>query len=166
MDIDVLMEDARWREVGLEHLVQAAVAATVEFLALDPSAIEISVLACDDARIAALNRDHRGKPVPTNVLSWPAEDLRDEDEGMTPVDPTPDPDGSLALGDLALAYETCLREAEEQGKTPSDHVIHLIVHGTLHLLGYDHMRVRDAALMEGIERKILGKMGIDDPYRE
>lgn len=166
MEIDVLMEDARWAAFDLEHLAQAALNETCAYLKLDPSAMEVSILACDDVRIAALNRDHRGKPAPTNVLSWPAADLSAETDGRSPAPPRPDPDGALALGDLALAYETCLREAAEQGKSATDHVTHLLVHGTLHLLGYDHVRVRDATLMEGIERKILGKMGIDDPYRE
>ncbi len=75
-------------------------------------------------------------------------------------------DGPFAteLGDLAIAFETCAREAQEAGKTMADHVTHLIVHGTLHLLGYDHLRDGDATLMENLETEILGKMGIADPY--
>lgn len=69
------------------------------------------------------------------------------------------------LGDIAISYDTCLREAQSAGKPMPDHVTHLIVHGVLHLLGYDHVRDRDATLMEGLETVILGKMGIADPYR-
>ena len=166
MDIDVLIEDARWNAIDLNKLAQNALSETLAFLGIASDYVEVSVLACDDRRIAALNRDHRGKSSPTNVLSWPAENLGAAEDGARPIPPTPDPDGTLALGDLALAYETCSRESVEQKKLMSDHVTHLIVHGSLHLLGYDHQRDSDATLMEDIERKILGKMGLDDPYME
>ena len=71
---------------------------------------------------------------------------------------------TIPLGDIAIAYDTCAREADEAGKSMNDHVMHLIIHGTLHLLGYDHIRDTDATLMETVEVAILGKMGIDDPY--
>ena len=74
-------------------------------------------------------------------------------------------DGVTTLGDVAIAYETCATEAGVSGKPMAEHVTHLVVHGVLHLLGYDHIRDPDAALMQGIETKILGKMGLDDPYR-
>jgi probable rRNA maturation factor len=70
----------------------------------------------------------------------------------------------LSLGDIAIAYETCARESAEAGKPLQDHVTHLLVHGVLHLLGYDHVRDRDATRMEGLESEILGKLGLDDPY--
>jgi probable rRNA maturation factor len=78
--------------------------------------------------------------------------------------PEADFTGEIPLGDIAIAYETCAREAQEAGKPLADHLRHLIVHGLLHLLGYDHIRDPDATLMEGLEVEILGKMGIDDPY--
>ncbi len=127
-------------------------------------AAEVSVLGCDDARIGTLNAEFRGKPVATNVLSWPETDLAPADDGAAPTQPRPDPDGIHRIGDIAISYDTCLREAEAQGKPLADHVTHLLVHGTLHLLGYDHMRPQDAACMEALEVKILGKMGIPDPY--
>lgn len=102
----------------------------------------------------------------TNVLSWPADDLSAVIPGALPDAPQPDVTGTIALGDLALSYDTCAREAAAQGKSLEHHVTHLIVHGVLHLLGYDHTRDADADLMEGCERKILGNMGIDDPYIE
>ncbi|MGY9049177.1 MAG: rRNA maturation RNase YbeY [Rhodobacterales bacterium] len=164
---DTLIEDDRWRGITLESLAEVAARATLAHLAFDPDHFEIALLACDDARIAVLNADFRDKPVATNVLSWPAWDLSAEDDGETPEAPeegsAEDPE---SLGDIAISWDTCAREAAEAGKPLSDHVSHLIVHGVLHLLGYDHIRDGDATLMEGHETAILGKMGIDDPYRD
>ncbi|MEO0865836.1 MAG: rRNA maturation RNase YbeY [Pseudomonadota bacterium] len=161
-DIDILIEDARWQAAGLETLAMRAVTATLDQCGI-PFA-DLSLLACDDARIATLNAEFRQKPTPTNVLSWPEEDLASQEPGGAPNAPTPGPDGTISLGDIAITYDTCAREAREQGKPMADHVAHLLVHGTLHLLGYDHIRDGDAARMEALEVKILGKMGIPDPY--
>lgn len=162
---DTIIEDDRWEEAGLEDLAETAARAALVHLGLDPEGFEIAVLACDDARIAELNAEFREKPTPTNVLSWPSEERGAEVEGQAPELPEAE-DGPFAteLGDLAIAFETCAREAQEAGKTMADHVTHLIVHGTLHLLGYDHLRDGDATLMENLETEILGKMGIADPY--
>jgi probable rRNA maturation factor len=174
---DTQIEDDRWLQAGLEGLAETAACATLTHLGLDPDLYEISLLGCDDARIAVLNAEFRGKPAPTNVLSWPAQDLAAEEEGEAPYvpDATPqdDPfafdeddnaDEGIALGDIAIAYDTCAREAAETGKPMAHHVTHLVVHGTLHLLGYDHVRDKDATLMETIEVAILGKLGVPDPY--
>ncbi|MEL6450206.1 MAG: rRNA maturation RNase YbeY [Pseudomonadota bacterium] len=161
-DIDILIDDPRWHGAGLAPLATRAITATLDHLALGPA--ELSLLACDDVRIATLNADFRGKPTPTNVLSWPEADLAPAQDGGTPAPPTPDPGGALALGDIALAYDTCAAEAAAQNKAFSDHVTHLIVHGTLHLLGYDHIRDGDARRMEAHEVEILGNLGISDPY--
>lgn len=164
MTIDVVMQDERWAAVTLETLAANAAHASLDFLGLDPDACECALLACDDEQIATLNAEFRGKPVPTNVLSWPAADLAADSEGAKPVSPSPDITGEIALGDIAISYDTCLREATETGKSLAHHTTHLIVHGLLHLLGYDHIRDRDATLMEETEVKILGTLGIDDPY--
>jgi len=171
---DTQIEDDRWAGAGLITLAEGACRATLDQLGLDPDLYAVSLLGCDDARIAVLNAEFRGKPVPTNVLSWPAQDLAAEEEGEAPYvpDDTPqdDPFGieveeeGIALGDIAIAWETCAREAAETGKPFPDHVTHLVVHGTLHLLGYDHLRDKDATLMETIEVAILGKLGVPDPY--
>ncbi len=163
MTVDCVIEDTRWTELDLETLAAAATAAALDGVGLDGSVWDISLLACDDARIAALNADFRGKPQPTNVLSWPAMERGVAVAGETPSPPDPvDPE----LGDIAISYDTCAREAAEAAKSMADHTTHLIVHATLHLLGYDHERDADATLMEGLESQILGNMGLADPYRE
>ena len=162
MSVDCVVEDDRWGDI--DALAQLATDATLERLGLEPSVFEIGLLACDDARIAVLNADFRDKPKATNVLSWPSEERGAVIDGEMPPSPQPAPDPEL--GDIAIAYDTCAREADEAGKSMRDHTLHLIVHGTLHLLGFDHERDRDATLLEGLETEILGKLGIPDPYRE
>lgn len=158
--VDILIEEPLWEEADLAQLAKRACAATLQALYLS-EALEVSLMGCDDTRIAALNGDFRDKPTPTNVLSWPAVDLHPDVPGATPYLPDPeDPE----LGDIAIAYQTCLREAEAQGKPFDNHVTHLLVHGTLHLLGYDHETEADAALMEAHETRILAKLDIPDPY--
>lgn len=166
-EIDIEVTDPAWHSAltggaPLEALAEAAIDAVC--LHFDLDAVEVSVLACDDAQIATLNADFRDKPVPTNVLSWPAEALEAEVPGGAPRAPVAGPDGLIALGDIAIASGTCVRESEALERPLAHHVTHLIVHGTLHLLGYDHIEDADAALMEGVEIEILGKMGIDNPY--
>jgi probable rRNA maturation factor len=161
--VDPIIEDPRWDAAELPALAERAAAATLAHLGLDTGAFEIALLACDDARIATLNADFRGKPQPTNVLSWPSEERGAEADGGAPLPPDGD---DPELGDIAIAFDTCAREAAERGLPLADHATHLIVHGTLHLLGYDHQRDLDATLMEELETAILGKLGLADPYRE
>ncbi|WP_049645301.1 rRNA maturation RNase YbeY [Candidatus Rhodobacter oscarellae] len=153
MEIDVIIEAPEWREAGLEALALWAAKALAEHLGLG-AGCEAVVLGCDDARITTLNGDFRDKAAPTNVLSWPSEDR----------DPNGSPPAGEELGDVAIAFQTCAREAADQGKPFSDHVTHLLVHGILHLLGYDHMCEKEAAEMERIEVEILAKLGVADPY--
>lgn len=151
----------------MDALAERATKATLRHLGLKPRRFEISLLACDDARIATLNSDFRGKPVATNVLSWPSEERGAECDGAMPDLPTATAaNAPYELGDIAIAWETCATEAVAAGLAMRDHVTHLVVHGTLHLLGFDHIRDLDASLMESIERAILGKLGIADPYRD
>lgn len=166
MTLDLTIDDSNWASLNLEALAASATSATLTHLNLDPDLCEISLLACDDSRIAQLNGDFRDKPIATNVLSWPATDLAAEIPGKPPVKPEPDWDGEFALGDIAIAYGTCQTEAAAANKPMAEHVTHLIVHGVLHLLGYDHIRDPDATLMERFEVEILGKLGMDDPYRD
>lgn len=113
---------------------------------------EVSLVLADDATVRDLNRDWRGKDKPTNVLSFPAED------------DFPMPDAPRLLGDIVLARETVAREALEQSKSFDHHLSHLVVHGLLHLLGYDHIEDREAEEMEALEIDLLAAMGIPDPY--
>lgn len=158
------MEEPQWRLLDLTGLCERAASATLALHGLSTDACELSLLATSDSEIAILNQTFRGKARPTNVLSWPAQDLAPDTPGATPAAPGRDPDGMIPLGDIALAFETCAREAAEQKKPLGVHVTHLIVHGLLHLLGYDHETEADAALMEGLEITILETLGLPDPY--
>ncbi|QUJ75411.1 rRNA maturation RNase YbeY [Sulfitobacter albidus] len=162
--LDLLIECPAWAGCDLDALAPRAVAATLRHLDLDLDRCEVSLLACDDARIATLNADFRGKPTPTNVLSWPAQPLAPPAPGQAPPPPEQGFDGMIELGDIALSHDTCVREARESGLPVKAHLTHLIVHGTLHLLGFDHITDADAALMQGLEVEILGNLGLDDPY--
>ena len=150
--LDVIAEFAPWGEAGLDACAQAAVPTVLVHLGFDPAGHEVAVLGCDDAAIARLNAEFRGKATPTNVLSWPSAALQPGDAPL------------LELGDIAISFETCRREAADQGKAFRDHVTHLLVHATLHLLGYDHENDAEAAQMEHLEVEILGKLGLANPY--
>ena len=120
--------------------------------------IEISVRFADDAEVRALNAAYRGKDRPTNVLSFPMVQ-RDLLDGLANTD-----DGEVLLGDIILAHGVCEREAAEKGVSTAVHATHLVVHGTLHLLGFDHEGDSEAEAMEAIERSALASLGIADPY--
>jgi probable rRNA maturation factor len=142
-----------------EGVVGRAVRAALAAARL-PGPAEVSVLLADDARLRGLNRAWRGKDRPTNVLSFPA-----LDGGAWPG--LPPGAGPVPLGDVAVALETVLREAAAEGKAPADHLAHLVVHGTLHLLGHDHEAGEAEALaMEALEVEALARIGVADPYRE
>ncbi len=163
--VETAIEDARWEAFGLAALSTRAVQAALSGAGLPVEGFAVSLMGCDDARIAGLNADFRGKPQTTNVLSWPSAERGSEFAGEAPEPPVPGlPDDPEPLGDIAIAWETCEREALAQGKPLTDHVTHLIVHGTLHLLGYDHAEDDDAALMERLEVGILASLGVSDPY--
>ena len=119
-----------------------------------PTRVEVSITLTDNAEQQQLNFKYRGEPAPTNVLAFPAWDPD-----------TPVPRGApLLLGDVVLAFETVEREAIDQGKTFVDHFRHLVVHGVLHLLGWEHQSETAAAEMEALETSILAKLGVSDPY--
>ncbi len=163
--VEIVIEDDRWVAFGLEAAACRAMDATLGHLNLEPDLFQAVIMGCDDARIAGLNGTFRDKAKPTNVLSWPSEERGSEYAGEPPELPEPGtPDDPSPLGDIAIAWETCAREAAEQGKSVNDHVTHLLIHGILHLLGYDHVDDEDAELMEATERQVLAKLGIDDPY--
>ena len=113
--VEALVEDSRWEDLDLEALAERAARATLERLGLDPLAYEISLLACNDARIAELNGDFGCKAQPTNVLSWPSEGRGGARAGEMAHLPAPEPAIPVSLGDVAIAFETCSREAREAG---------------------------------------------------
>ena len=163
--VDCVTEDDRWDALGLEPLALRAVQASLAVLGLPEHGFTLGILGCDDARIAALNASFRHKPTATNVLSWPYDNLSAKAEGGMPDQPEPgEADDPASFGDLALSYDTCAREAVAAGTPLPDHVSHLVVHGLLHCLGYDHIRDGDATLMEATEVRILATLGISDPY--
>ena len=162
MPVEIVIEDERWADVAFKQLCDRAVEAALSTFDLDPSLFTVEILACDDTRIALLNRDFRGQAKPTNVLSWPSAERAALKDGDAPILPCANKDAEL--GDIAISYDTCTREAIQADKPLTDHLLHLLVHATLHLLGYDHQRDQDATLMERIEVKTLGKLGVDNPY--
>ncbi len=151
--IDLRIADPAWRQAlpGVAALVRRACRATLRREVAQGST-GLALLLTNDAEMRQLNGAWRGKPKPTNVLSFPAE---------TAIDPAAPPD---YLGDVALGLEICAAEAAAQGKTLADHVAHLVVHGTLHLLGYDHESKAQAMAMEPLEVEILAGLKIADPY--
>ena len=155
MALDVMVEAGDWAGLGdSEELGRRAVEAAFGAASDAPREdVEITLLLTDDAGIRALNRDFRGQDKPTNVLSFPS-----------PAQPGAP--GPRHLGDIALACETLAREADEEGKSLQDHATHLVVHGTLHLLGYDHELEAQVEIMEALEVKALAALGIADPYRD
>ncbi|MDE2444689.1 MAG: rRNA maturation RNase YbeY [Alphaproteobacteria bacterium] len=153
MPLDLAIEVDAWSSVpGLELMAEQAVAAALPDSARGKV---ITLLFSDDATMQDLNRDWRGKDAPTNVLSFPA-----------PEDQVTPPGELELLGDIVLGYETCAREADEAGKPLAEHACHLIVHGVLHLLGYDHIDDKEAEAMEAAEAKILATLGIANPYMQ
>ena len=157
MQLDIDIED--WPEGPWEALAEraAGAAADGEPLLGSPRLVA-SLLFTSDAEIHALNREWRARDKPTNVLSFPMLE-REELQSLAPEGPPE------MLGDIALAYETCTREAAEKGVTLEAHATHLIVHGLLHLAGHDHVDSDEQAeAMEALETRILAKLGIADPY--
>jgi len=134
--------DAAWRKAlpGVERLVRKAARA-----ATSNRKRSLTIALADDRRVRALNARDRKKDKPTNVLSYPSGEHD-------------------FLGDVVLARQTVWREAKAQGKRPADHVVHLVVHGALHLMGYDHESTAEADRMEALERRILKRLAIADPY--
>jgi probable rRNA maturation factor len=147
--IEIATQSTAWEKLpGAEAAVRRAVEAALRDEQINDG--EIGIVLADDARIQSLNKSFRGTDKATNVLAFPA--------------PKQHGDGPRPLGDIVLAYETLAREAEAEGKTAEHHLAHLAVHGTLHLLGFDHIEDKDAEAMEARERAILAKLGVPDPY--
>jgi len=155
IELAILVEAGKWPdENALAAVAGRVLAATIDVLALDvEEQTELSLVFTDDAHIRQLNAAWRGKDKPTNVLSFP---IADAEPGL-PLPPM--------LGDIVLAFETVQREALAEEKPFEHHLAHLILHGFLHLLGYDHEEEGEAERMEESERRVLAVLAIPDPYR-
>jgi probable rRNA maturation factor len=169
IEIAVVAKDPTWREIlpepeavanrsaraALRHQAAASLGGAKRESGRDggrPGPMELAVVLADDRLVRRLNRRYRGRDEATNVLSFAG--LDGPDEAGAPH----------LLGDVVLARETVVREAREQGKTPADHLAHLVVHGVFHLLGYDHQTSAQAETMESLERAVLAGLGVADPY--
>ncbi|WP_373489364.1 rRNA maturation RNase YbeY [Blastomonas sp.] len=154
--------DTDWQAL-VSNAVTAALGVSPQgSLVTAPFAVSVSVHLGSDAEVQALNRDYRDKDQPTNVLSFPMVDL-DLLPALANTD-AKNGGGEVLLGDIMLAYETCAREAADKSIALADHAVHLTIHGTLHLVGYDHGNDAEAEHMEALEVKALAKLGIDNPY--
>jgi probable rRNA maturation factor len=153
-DIDVQVTSSAWQDDSEDpqSMTRRVAGALDQHLGFPLKERELTVRFADDTEVRALNAQFRGKDAPTNVLSFPA--------GAAPEDE------AQPLGDIILARETVVREADEQGKTVADHTAHLILHGILHLLGYDHDTDDRAEKMEAVEREVLAGLGVADPYAD
>ena len=150
LTVDLAVEDPSWTAIpDLQSLVERAVAAALAEAGVAPDDdSELSCLFRDDDAIRALNAQWRGMDKPTNVLSFPTEG----------------PGAEVMLGDIALAWGTVAREAEAEHRRIEDHVAHLVIHGTLHLLGEDHEVDAEADAMEALETRAMARLGLSDPY--
>lgn len=161
-------EATDWESLATRAATAALSATQHGALATADAMIEISIRLTDDAEVQMLNRDYRQKDKPTNVLSFPMvqPDLLGAIAQNSDANDCAGPGagGEVLLGDIVLAHGVCAAEAAEKGITLHDHAAHLIVHGTLHLLGYDHQGQAEADAMEQIERDVLATLGIADPY--
>ena len=164
MPIETITDHQAWENEGLDPMAMQVFNNVMGYFGYDPERFEVSLLACDDSRISSLNHLFRSKMTATNVLSWPSVERASASAGDVPRALDPQSDGFL--GDIALAYETCRAEAQSSAKPFSDHINHLLIHGLLHLMGFEHEDDADATVMERIETEILGKMGINAPYIE
>lgn len=155
--IDISIESPDWAALPDAEAI-AAVAAEAA-LESETKALELSLVLTGDDFVRALNRDYRGLDETTNVLSFP---------GEAPNGGGPAQDRPVLLGDVVVAFGVAQREAEADGRGTSlaDHLSHLVIHGVLHLLGHDHQGDAEAKRMEGLETRLLSRLGIDDPYRD
>ena len=154
-EIAVRVDSAQWTDALDDPVALCCTAARMAIAAVPPPTIvELSILLADDDRLRQLNHTYRGLDRPTNVLSFGGQAMP-----MTLARGVPH-----LLGDVAIAAQTTDREAREAGKSLAAHLSHLVIHGTLHLLGHDHDNHIDATTMEDLERRILARLGIADPY--
>jgi probable rRNA maturation factor len=153
-------EGIDWQGISERGMAEALRVADLDTLNANNSNINVSIRFADNAEVQTLNRDYRQKDMPTNVLSFP---MLEPEERNSIAHSTI---GEILLGDIILAHETCAAEAAEKGIPLPQHVTHLIIHGALHLLGYDHIDDDDAEIMEALEVKALASLGLGNPYSD
>lgn len=161
-EIDITINSASWHKVNdIKSIVTSTCCHVMDFMSITDyvPAYDLSVVLTDDKEVQMLNKQFRNKDKPTNVLSFPMCDLLPDDlSALSNESPL------ASLGDIILAHETILREAEEQNKSMESHLKHLLVHGCLHILGHDHIEDDEAEVMETLEIKILERLGVENPY--
>lgn len=158
--VDINLDNEDWQNKidDIEILINKVITLSIleSNLPKHITQVEISVMLTDDASIRELNKEYRNIDKATNVLSFPDFDINRKNIKEVPEE--------FMAGDIAISLDTIEREASEQGKSLKNHFCHMMIHGTLHLMGYDHIDDDDASEMEGLETKILSDMGIDNPY--
>ena len=171
IDLDISVADPVWQDNYPDYTDRIG-ACFAQIVAQVPQArnfhkflhLELSILLTNDQNIQVLNRDYRDQDKATNVLSFPS--LSEPEKAAFLERGVEIPEHPVALGDIIFAFETIKSEATQQGKSFSDHFCHLCLHGMLHLLGYDHVQPDQADEMEALEKRLLSKLSIDDPYQD
>ena len=157
-ETDILVTAGCWHnESEAEAIIHRAIEAAAAMVDADTGDAELAVMLTDNAGIRTLNLNWRGIDKPTNVLSFPA---------LQPPGGREPDDAPRMLGDIAIAFETTRKEADDEGKPFDHHLSHLAIHGFLHLIGYDHEKDGEAEAMEALERQVLAQLGIPDPYAD
>ena len=167
MKINIIFKDKRWVNIPLEAIAKGALKLIIDkFLGQDNN-FEVSILASADAEIKELNKNFRGNNTSTNIISWPEHESQIKQPGHFPEQINKyqsRSEGVTFLGNLAISFERCSTEAIEKNIHFEDHILHLLLHGCLHLIGFDHQNELDANLMEDIEIRLLSGVGIKNPY--
>ncbi len=164
LDLDILVDEGNWAAAlpAVDGHCRRAGKAAFDRVWCSARSAEATLVLADDARVAELNRVFRGIDAPTNVLSFPQVN---GSGGCGAFEDQVDDNGPpVALGDIIVAYETTETEARRDGKALADHLSHLVVHGILHLLGYDHQTDCEIVRMESLETSVLAELGVADPY--
>lgn len=167
MKANIVFEDNRWRTLPLEKIAYTSLNLVMNNISLKNIDLEISILASNDYDLIRLNKEFRGHNSSTNILSWPEHEYKRLKFGDFPkrISVTSSCIAeSNFLGNLAISFDRCSTEAKERNITFEDHTMHLLIHGCLHLVGFDHENELDAILMEDIEKKLLLELGIKNPY--
>ena len=164
---NILLKDDRWKKLPLKKMAMNSLNLIADDVLQKNDDFEISLLATNDPEVIYLNNNFRGYNRSTNIISWPENRYERKKPGAFPQLASRSfvfSDGMNFLGNLAISFDRCSIEAEEGNLVFEDHITHLLIHGCLHLVGFDHENELDAKLMEGIEEKLLSKLGIRNPY--